>query len=181
MGYFKYGLGVLGLIGGVKFLNNFLGLYFLAAMIIIAIPFYIWFRMKRKRRALLIALNKRVDDIYILTPTEEGEPILPANLRPLVIVTEKKKLPAIIQRWYEDLLESKNPHGVEVRVIMYKDGKFVSETPEQYGERVKELIIETRAERHEKLKEKDPGHYMAVHHGVYEWPGKKINGRGKKR
>lgn len=133
-----------------------------------------WTWYKWSKKTTLINMNKRFDDVFLVTETPEGKVDIP-HLDDLIIHVRKQRLKSAI-KYFMDLIErSGNKHGIKVVVFVFQDGEYVNETPEEFEDRVRRGIEANRAVRHAKIKEEDPDYYISNQHGadkeqfVFNW------------
>lgn len=127
----------------------------------------IWIRERIARSSLLKSVNGRVDSFY-LVEAPDGRPVFIDGLEDIIISFRKRSLVKTV-KWYNELIkDSGNKFGIEVFVILFKDGEYCNETIEEYIDRIRTTVHEDRSKRHKDIKEADPELYILAQHGISE-------------
>lgn len=175
----KYVLAFLAFFGATKYVaNNWHWAWIPIIAVLFALLILIYY--KRQERQMLVALNRRIDHVFVIVRTEDGKVVLPKVYEDLVIHTTKDRLYNTVLKLRSWIEKSANKHGIKVKLIIYQDGENINENPEQYRQRVIDEIMEARILQHTNIKEADPEYYLKAHHGVEPkrkpFTGRNVNG-----
>lgn len=143
--------------------------YPVAAVAIIVVP--VFFFLKKRLRIYLD--KRRIEPIIVATETKSGTRI-PPHLSGVIFTAKKGREMALFLRLKKRFEKSNDMVAkghLPMELVLSNDGKYVSETDQDYNERLIRTAESVRAEFHEKMKNEANGFYLAYHHKQrsFEW------------
>ena len=151
----------------------------LLSMIVLAGGIRLYFRARHEIDKKKV--RDRIENVYLATcrPENNERPAV-GDMEAFVSFVPYRSAMEEKERWEMLLEESgnkfwKNPdlkekHWIHIHVFFFRDGEFVNESLEQFGERVAGAVRLDRAARHAGLKQLSESWYLSEWHGQsVEW------------
>ncbi len=142
---------------------------------------------KRRRHKLLLSLRDRLENVYLVSMSPDGETPDVGKMQGHCQFVEHGEMQNRFNETMDLLRESGNrlfgpnrenvKDAIKINVLCFyfQDGANVNEDFVEYGQRVEFEVMADRADRHGKLKAENPEWYNCRWHGenVVEWEMKR--------